>query len=775
MPRFILTFLLMVVAFVSSVYGDDGDWKIYSAYHNATKLVELNDVIYVLSDGNLYSYDPEDSFVETFDKAGVLSDFGIYDIMECATTDELVIVYNNGNIDLLSETGDVYNMPELKGKALSDKTINDAVVIDDMLYVSTNSGIVCVNIKNRTFGDFYNFGQQVLSMVILDGTIICSTNNGPYKGKVSDNLLDPNKWTSTGGTSKFRKYRLYNGTIYCLHTNQLAYVTDVSKMSIKKIFSVNATDICVCKDRAFVTSTSGDLYELTGKETFKTIKNDYGILSLVYSASTYWAACQTKGLVGLDIASDGVTEKVASVIPNSPFRNYSYKLNLIDNNRLLVAGGTFNYTANADRTATVMVYENGKWDYFDEKPLDIYTYLYYRNAIDVVQDPDDPQHHFVGTARSGLYEFQDFKFVKRYSADNSPLTSILPDVQYPLAYVRVAGLQYDKQKNLWMCNTECETIIRILKKDGTWTSYYVPEIAGNPTFDHIIFDDRGLAWINSRRGLNENMRAGFLAINTNNDPGNPSGFSHRFVTTFNNQDGTSYSPTLMNCMCFDLNGALWLGYEVGLFVSYNPYQMIQESGYPTLTQVKVPRNDGTNLADYLLNSVPIKCITIDGGNRKWIGTEGQGVYLISADGLETIAHFTKETSPLINNDVYDIKINGETGEVFFATNGGLCSYMGDATDPVKDFDKDLVKVYPNPVRPEYDGPIVIRGLKYNSYVKIVNASGKLVHEGTSVGGEYKWDGRLQNGKKCGSGIYYILAVDEDDKDGVVGKFLVVRQ
>ncbi len=774
MKRFILTLISFMFLFTAHMYGGDGDWRIYSAYHNATKVVELGGVIYVLSDGNLYSYDPEDTYVQTYDKAGVLSDFGIFDIMECASTKELVVVYKNGNVDLLSESGDVFNMPDLKLKSLSDKTINDAVVIGNYLYISTNSGIVSVNVDNRSFGDYYNFGQSVLSTVVLDGKIICSTKSGPYRGNMSSNLLDPKNWEAVGGTSAYDKYRLHDGVIYCLHRNALAYVTNIEKMSFQRILSVNTTEMCDVNGRLFFTSTTGNLYELESPTSYKVIKNDYGILSVVYSSSTYWCACKTKGLVGLSIAGDEVSEKVSSVIPNSPYRNYSYKLNMIDNHRLLVAGGTFNYTSGSDRTGTIMVCDDGKWDYFDETPLDLYTYLYYRNAIDVVQDPNDANHHFVSTARSGLYEFQDFKFVKRYAYDNSPLKSILPDSEYPMAYVRVAGLQYDSQNNLWMCNTEVDTIINIKRADGSWTKYYVPEIDGNPTFDHIIFDNRGLAWINSRRGLNEKMRAGFLAINTNGDPGNPKGFSHRFVNTFYNQDGTSYTPTLMNCMCFDHDGALWLGYEVGLFVSYNPYSMIQESGYPVLTQVKVPRNDGTNLADYLLNGVSIKCITVDGGNRKWIGTEGQGVYLISADGLETIAHFTKETSPLVDNDVYDIKINGETGEVFFATNAGLCSYMGDATDPVSSFDKDLVKVYPNPVGPEYTGNIVIRGLKYNSNVKIVNASGRLVHEGTSVGGEYKWDGCLQNRKRCGSGIYYILASDEDGKNGVVGKFLIVR-
>ena len=772
MKRFIFIFTLMLGCFDVNIYGGDGDWRIYSAYHNATKVVDMDHRIFVLSDGGLYSYDPEDTFIETYDKCEALSDYGIFDIQKCEATGELVIVYKNGNIDIMSKEGTAYNMSELKTKALSDKKINDTAVFDNILYISTNAGIVCVDIKKRIFTNYYNFGQRVLSMVVYNGKIICSTNAGPYHGDMSKNLLDPANWEKVGGTAAYHKYRLYDNVIYCLHSNQLAYCTNIEKMAFDKILSENTTEMSVCNGRMFISSNTGNLYEFKNPKEYKKIDNPFGILSMVYTGSTYWAACQTKGLMGLEVGSDNVSEKVSTIIPDSPFRNYAYHLNMIDNKRLLVTGGAFNYTADTERTGTIMAYEDGKWTNFDEEPLNLYSYIYYRNALDVVQDPDDPQHHFVGMACSGLFEFQDYKFVKRYSMDNSPLTTILPDDRYAGAFVRVAGLTYDSQKNLWMCNTECPTIIRIMKNDGSWTSYYVPEIDGNPTFDQILFDNKGYAWINSRRLLNEKMHAGVLVINTNGNPGDPSGFSHRFMTSFYNQDGTAYNPTLMNCLCFDLDGTLWLGYDVGLFAAYNPLNIY--GGSNQLTQVKVPRNDGTNLADYLLSGVSIKCITIDGGNRKWIGTETQGVYLISADGLEMIEHFTKENSPLIDNFVSDIKINGETGEVFFATNGGLCSFIGDATDPVASFDKDLVKVYPNPVRPEYDGNIVIRGLMYNSNVKIVNAAGKLVHEGTSVGGEYKWDGCMQNRKKCASGIYYILATDEQGKNGVVGKFLVVR-
>jgi len=147
---------------------------------------------------------------------------------------------------------------------------------------------------------------------------------------------------------------------------------------------------------------------------------------------------------------------------------------------------------------------------------------------------------------------------------------------------------------------------------------------------------------------------------------------------------------------------------------------------------------------------------------------------VSADGLETIEHFTKENSPLISDDIYDIQINGETGEVFISTNEGLVSYYGDATDPAATLEKNNVLVYPNPVRPDYTGNISVTGLAYDTNVKIVNAAGKLVNEGTSVGGEYTWNGRLSSGKRCASGIYYVLAADSEGKKGVVAKFLMVR-
>ena len=702
----LLAILLCFIATQATLRADNGDWRIYAAYHNATQVAVLHGIVYVLSDGSLYSYDPDDTSVETYDKAKTLSDVGIYAIVPCADTGELVLLYRNGNIDLLDIHGDTYNLPDLKMKELGDKTLNEVTVNGSLLYISTNSGLVCVDLARRAFGNFFSLGQKVTSATQLAGSLYATTPAGVYQGHLSDNLLDPSKWTL-----------------------------------------LNKADVPDLSTANHVRPTNS-----------------------VKLGSTVWKACGQDGLQGYDEEGNITT---SSVIPNSPIRNFTENMSIQPDGRLLIAGGTFSYFGE-NRQGTLMQYDNHTWTFFDEEgPSAQPNIIQYMNTTDLVQDPKDPTHHFASAARTGLYEFRDYKMVAQYNNENTPLASILPDNPNAHRFVRVTGLAFDSQDNLWMCNTEVDTIVRIRRNDGSWTGYYVPELAGYPTFDHTVFDRRGWAWINSRRSTAQNHHAGFLVINTNGNPGNPNKFTHQFTYSLTNQDGTNYLPTLFYCCCEDLDGAMWLGCDQGLFVLYDPTVVFTPDF--NVTQVKVPRNDGTNLADYLLASVPVKCMAIDGGNRKWIGTDGSGVFLVSADGLETIAQFTMENSPLISNSINDIAINGQTGEVFISTSEGLVSYMGDATDPAASLDKDNVVVYPNPVRPEYQGNITITGLVFDSDVRIVNAAGYLVNHGTSVGGTYTWNGRLSSGKRCANGIYYVLATDSAGNNGVVAKFLMVQE
>ena len=192
----------------------------------------------------------------------------------------------------------------------------------------------------------------------------------------------------------------------------------------------------------------------------------------------------------------------------------------------------------------------------------------------------------------------------------------------------------------------------------------------------------------------------------------------------------------------------------------------------TCSRVKIPRNDSTNLADYLLVNEKIKAIAIDGANRKWIGTEASGVYLMSENGQQTIQHFTVSNSPLLSNDIISISINPVTGEVFFGTGQGIVSYQSDASEAGNTFSN--VYAYPNPVREGFTGIITITGLVENTQVKITDISGNLVCQTVSNGSIATWDGKDAHGRKVSTGIYLALCTSSDGTQSSITKIMVIN-
>ncbi len=765
--RLILFFLMSFV--LVQAYPQNNRWTIYAAYHDASKCVSVGSKIYVLSDGGLYSYDYEDMDVVTYDKSGVLSDNGIFDISYCSEEKTLVIVYNNGNIDLLYDDGSVYNMTDFKNKTAGDKTINDIYVNGKNMYMSTNYGLLIVDIAERIFSRTYTLDYGINSVAVDGNFIYAATDNGVYKGNTADNLQDKSKW-SVITKNAIDEFIDFNGKLYSL-TSSGVFSIDKSTFAMTNISKFSAKYWSICNDMLLL-SDANSLYSV-GTDGKMTLLDGKGIRTADYAGNTYWCACGTDGLKGMSLKDGKFTENVSSVIPDSPMRNYSYFLRMTPENRLLVAGGSFNYNGQSF-PGTLMKYENQSWTCFDEEtPIATVGKSLYVNVTDIAQDPNDSEHHFAGSASDGIFEFKDYKMVNHYDYRNSPLQSILLSSSRPNAYVWITGLEYDKDGNLWMLNNQTDTIVRILKNDGKWAALYYSEIKDIPTLDQVLFDNRGWAWINCRRTTNNPVNyAGVFCVDTKGTLENTADDSRKFITRFSNQDGVAYSPDLFNCIAEDLDGNIWFGTDKGPFVTYSPEDVFDNGFY--FTQVKIPRNDGTNLADYLLSDVNITCITIDGGNRKWMGTSGNGVYLLSSDGIEMIEHFTTENSPLISDNIESIAIDGSTGEVFFGTDAGLVSYLGTATDPAGSLSDDNIKVYPNPVRPEYTGRIYITGLMRDTDVKIVSASGYLVNSGTSVGGEYTWDGKNKGGKRVASGVYYVLAADAEGNSGAVAKILVIR-
>lgn len=458
-------------------------------------------------------------------------------------------------------------------------------------------------------------------------------------------------------------------------------------------------------------------------------------------------------------------EKVKGLQPGGPKYNRFFFMQYL-NNRLYTTGGAFEPGAiGLNQPGTIQVLKNGEWNIYQDE-LDKITGYYYHDMNCLAVDPKNPEHVFAG-GRAGLYEFLNGKLKRYFNKDNSLLRpSVHKGIELGNDYVVIQGLVFDRKNNLWILNSGTKTTSLLkLSPDGTMTDYSKPQLMNKGLSLHVmrrpILDSRGLIWF-----VNSHYEApGLFCYNPETDKLN-------VYNNFKNQDGSSIMVIQMRCVVEDAYQNIWVGTNVGPLrltteQMKNPSEAIFE-------QIKIPRNDGTNLADYLLAGVDISCMAIDGGGRKWFGTNGNGVYLISADNMKQVQHFLSDNSKLISNNIESIAINDKTGEVFIGTDKGLCSYMSDATKPSDNPGGEETYAYPNPVRPNYTGLITVVGLAFNSDVKIVTTNGVLVAKGTSNGGTFTWDGNDLNGKRVASGVYMVQTSDQEGNNGTVCKIAIVN-
>lgn len=384
------------------------------------------------------------------------------------------------------------------------------------------------------------------------------------------------------------------------------------------------------------------------------------------------------------------------------------------------------------------------------------------NSVDI--DPTRPTR-VMASGRTGLYEFENGAFVREYTPDNSMLQGAATVSATNKDYTIVQGIKFDAGGNLWALNSlSATTSLLKYDKEGQWTGHHKDGLMANgyslQRMETPIIDSRGLLWFVNNHWSVPSLHAY-----------QPSTDALNSYTTITNEDGSPLAMTYTHCVAEDKEANIWLGTNMGP-VYLAPSQITAEN--PVFTQVKVPRNDGTNYADYLLAGMDITAMAVDGANRKWFGTGGGGVYLIGADNTSEIHHFTAANSALLSDYIRSIAIDERTGEVFFGTDKGLCSYMSDAVTAADGMTKDNVYAYPNPVRPDYTGPITITGLDTDADVKIVTVNGALVASGRASGGRFKWYGLDRSGRRVASGVYMIEVATADGEKGVVCKIAVVR-
>ncbi len=753
-----------------------GEWTDYQSYSSAKNVVDTGSKIYCVTNGGLFSYHKSDNSIEKMSGINGLSDVGIQRLAYSKENDLLIITYQNANIDILIGNN-VYNLSDIKRKQIpADKTINNVMFSGNLAYLSCGFGIVVLNLEKKEIKDTYFIGDEGAYLNVLDlatdgNFLYAATTSGIYKAKASEpNLQNYNNWSRQAGIphfdQKFSKIEFFkgkiianyttpddkwdedelyqlNGTVWSPFLTEIKYVSDITNNGNYIVFS-SREEVFVYNDK-FEKVNYVYKYTIAGTE-IKPIQTSCAVLD---EQNILWIADQKNGLIKVGTQTE-------RIVPEGPIENKIFSLTMNGQDLWITSGGRDISWGNLWSDPRFHHNREGKWSVFDTKIFP--NPNEFRDIVCVAIDPQNPDHVYAGSWGGGVLEFNAGKFVKRYDNFNSSLQTELPNTPSAPS-VRIGGMAYDSKGNLWITNNRVAKIISELKTDGTWAAFEIPEVA-NKFIGKVVVTQDDDKWIVVPRGN------GLCALNSTNDQSKEQKVIARFV----NSDGEYFKE--MNdvyALTEDLKGELWVGTSEGVAVFSNPKNIWKDK---TMYALRPGLNLNDGLFHPLLEKESITAITVDGANRKWFGTKTSGVFLISEDGETEIEHFNTENSPLPANEITDIAINQTTGEVFIGTTAGLISYMGDAVTANDEFSD--VYVYPNPVRENYDGPIIIKGLVDYTDLRITDIGGNLVYKTKSLGGQAIWNGKNLNGNRCKTGVYLVFMTDETGEKTKVTKLLFIH-
>lgn len=784
-----------------------GTWRSFPVFsEKIDKIIETPDKVYYTTAGVLYCYDKDGDETTFFSDGNLLTDVDIKDIYYNPDKDYVAVVYAGGNIDLVYDRGHVVNLPEIKNAVTNeDKVINNISFGKNRMYVSTNFGLVIYDdVKHEvTQSGFYDKG--VWCAVEAGDFLFINNDYVFYSIPLGDRINSLSNFTRILGEGwAFKEAFILDSDVH-----------RVVARAAEGLFFF-AGEPYDAAERKKLPEYKGCSSLISGKDgIYFTHDNNFykidsaGAITLVTSipdpvkdnmyatwegpGKSFWAA-DNNGIGNYKIADGSLTvlsdkflpdnystvAKVAKITPSSNGRGF-YLYN--------IGASMYHPAANNDMITYIGLfcdkYEDG--DAVDVTPVEDVSTKYsatagwLKNRVGkntvitpsfVIDDPDDNEIIYVGSGFEGVYVFKNGKEIAHFYKDNAPLDE-------PWG-CRVFGGCIDKYGNLWVqhYNNSGNGFIMLpaAKRKNIEKVSYNDWIACDFDGQGGGFDGSVLSCKKSNVILlnSTGFRTPLIVVDSSNSDMTDN-IHYKNVLNFTDQDGNSFMPIYIQAMVEDNDGRVWLGTnDSGVLEISRPVDAMNPNF--TINRIKVPRNDGSNLADYLMGTEDVLDISVDASNRKWIATRNSGLYLVSPRGDEIISNFNKDNSPLPTNTINCVYADPNSNSVFIGTNYGLMEYSSDSSPARPDYSD--VYAYPNPVTPEYTGWITIKGLMDNSLVKICDAGMNVIAQIQSEGGMALWDGCNHGGERVKSGVYYVLASQSDGNSSsggdVVTKILVVN-
>lgn len=766
-------YTLLLLALGSLLYGQVsnslGVWVDHFPYSNAIDVEESKGLTYVATAQGLFTFDLSDRVINRLSKVNGLSDIGLTDIAYSAEYDILLIGYENGNLDIL-DAGQVSNFPDIRltSNYSGLKRINHINIDGNLAYISTDFGILAYDILRDLVIETYIIGPEgtILSVnqTVADAdSLYAATENGLYTVAIDAPKFFFQNWqTHPRIRDEIDAITVFN--------NQLFVNVDVPPNSDTILFRNNTTNTW----QVFSNNEFAENRQLRVSKGFLIVINNFSARAydtdfnlsknfnptsannatfspraavMGSNAENFWVADANNGLFQFFQIFP------IPIIPNSPASRSLNQLSTYED-ILFVSPGAYNDVGTPQfNNDGFFLLEDFNWDNYNSLAIGDY-----RDVVDVVVDPNEPNRLYAAIYSEGILE------MKR-EGDTIVPVRLINEASSNGAFPslsggghRIADLDVDVEGNIWFVNGLTDRPLGVIRTDGTIESFSLGAAGSGANILEIMATTGGQVWLLSRS-------SGIIVAKVD-DPSNI-----QFKTLGANEgNGDLPSETVLS-FAEDLDGEVWIGTNEGLAVLFSP-ENIFEPNRSFDASVLVIDEDGDGNGERVLGAEGINDIEVDGSNKKWFATQNSGVFYTSESGRIQIARFARENSPLPSNNVIDIAINPNTGMVYFGTDQGMVSYQGQATDGVESMTD--VFAYPNPVQPGYDGPILIRGLVTNAQVKITDIEGNLVFETIAEGGQAVWSGRNFSNQRVSSGVYLAYITDDLGANTEVTKILIVN-
>lgn len=779
MMRKTILALLLLISGLTLKAQSTGYWTIHPVFvgDNAHNVIETPNYVYYYVSNNLFRLTKATDENEALSKQNYLNDVAITHIAFNYKRNYLVVTYKSSNVDVLLDDGKVINLPDLAQTTLTlPKDINGVGFGNGKVFIATDFGYVAYDEKKWEVLETRRFSNSQSEDMFAYLPMYSAAEVGDYMILANDYGIYYAPLAET--RESLRDYKLHE---VALSEPEIVIIDDThffvndSRKGLQRfeiangqlsssIVTSHATTLQPTPD-GFVINVPQHGYYTTdamGLNLKHSGEDATGLVSAHPNGDGGWWTVSSEGLSNSE-QPENVYRPNATSIPDPFWLTYDERTNKVYVSNTGTVG-TFK-SAQYDTTA-VNVYDGVLWkDITPRKVNGSRT----NSTYWVTLDPDSTDSYYLGSWFWGLFKVSDETVSYTYDWKNSALIHALNN------YYCHAIPFIDRNKNLWIVQTgNGENPVMVLPNakrkqvkttTDDWLTPNITNLSGRK-FSRVVAG-RHSDVITFAVG-DQKLPLVFWTP----DPSSPATITKQAsYTSVTDQDNNVLEWGYIYALAEDLNGNIWVGYNLGVF-SLNPQEAFSNNF--KVNHIKVPRNDGSGLADYLLDGIQVNAIAVDAANRKWIGTNTNGVFLVSADGSEIIDNFTTENSMLTSNQIYNIVCNTQENKVYVATSNSFMEYYSIET-PANDNMND-VYAYPNPVRPDYYGEITICNLMENTLVKITDSSGNVIKQLKSNGGTARWDGCNDAGDQVKSGVYFIFASNNNNStaNNAVTKILIMR-